>query len=176
MVEHLSKKDNIPKGVRQEFDDIDYWHKIPKNKYVTLPDGTKISEYEWMKKFMHEAYANNFSRQEPETNILQSEEHKRWARRNNNNTNRDALLVAKKMGAMKTLFEIEKGTYNTIEEDWETKFKKGTYEAALHSLIEESCTEVSIPFTKLNIRVILRIYFRISRFIKMVRRDQRNKK
>ncbi len=172
----MSKKDNIPKGVRDQFDDIDYWHKLPKNKYVTLDDGTKISEYEWMKKFMHEAYANNFSRSEPETNILQSEEHKKWARRNNNNTNRDALQVSKKMGAMKTLFEIEKGTYDKDEENWEEKFREENYEASLHSLVEESCTEVDIPFTKRNIRVILRIYFRISRFIKLVRRDQRNQK
>ena len=66
-------KYNIPKGVRNEFDDVDYWHKLPKNKFVELPDGTKISVYEYMKKFMHEAYANNFSRNEPETNILQAE-------------------------------------------------------------------------------------------------------
>jgi len=172
----VSKKTNIPKGVRQEFDDIDYWHKLPKNKFVTLPDGTKISEYEWMKKFMHESYGNNFSRENPETNILQTEDQKKWARRNNNNTNRDALLVSKKMGAMKTLFEIEKGAYDEKEEPWEIVLKTGTYEEALHSLIEESCNDFNISFSKLNTRSILRIYFRISKFIKMVRKDQRNQK
>lgn len=169
-------KDNIPKGVRNEFDDVDYWHKLPKNKYVTLKDGTKISIYEYMKKFMHEAYANNFSRDEPETNILQTEEHKKWARRNNNNTNRDALLVSKKMGAISTLFQIEKGAYDTKLEHWETQFKLGTYEDSLHALIEQSCEDVGIEFSKLNTRVILKIYFRINKFIKMVRKDQRNKK
>lgn len=169
-------KENIPKGVRNEFDDVDYWHKLPKNKFVELPDGTKISIYEYMKKFMHEAYANNFSRSEPETNILQTEEHKKWARRNNNNTNRDALLVSKKMGAMNTLFQIERGAYDTDPEPWEDNFKAGTYETSLHSLIEQSCEEVGISFSKLNARVIFKIYFRINKFIKMVRKDQRNKK
>lgn len=168
-------KDNIPKGVQEEFNDIDYWHKLPKTKYVTLKDGTKISYYDYMKKFMHEAYGNSFDRENPETNILQTEEHKKWARRNNNNTNRDALLVSKKMGALNALFQIEKKEF-TEDESWESEFKTGSYEKSLHSLIKTCCDELNITFTKAKIRGIFKIYFRISKFIKMVRKDQKLRK
>lgn len=171
----MSKK-NLPKGVRQEFDDVDYWHKLPKNKYVELANGQKISVYDYMKKFMHEAYGNNFSRENPETNILQTEEHKTWARRNNNNTNRDALQVSKKMGAITTLFQLEKGAYDEETEEWEEDFKTGTYETALHTLVRQCCEDVDIPFNKRNILKILKIYFRIKKFLKFVRKDQRNKR
>lgn len=167
-------KDNLSKGVRQEFDDVDYWHKLPKNKFVTLEDGTKISIYNYMKKFMHEGYANNFDRDNPETNILQTEEHKKWARRNNNNTNRDALLVSKKMGALSALFQIEKGTYVVDEEPWETQFKNESYEAALHGLVKQCCEEMGLNFDKKHIRLILKAYFRITKFLRMVRKDKKN--
>lgn len=168
-------KDNIPKGVRLEFDDVDYWHKLPKNKYVKLEDGSMISEYDYMKKFMHEYYGKGFDRQDDTKNILKTEEQKKEARRNNNNTNRDALLVSKKMGALNTLFQVEKGSFKEEVEDWENTFKTGTYDQALKHLVKDSCTEINIDFTKPNIRAILRIYFRISKFLKMVRRDKKTK-
>jgi hypothetical protein len=173
----MSKKDNIPKGVRQEFEDIDYWHKLPKNKYVTMPDGSKISVYEYMKKFMHEAYGNNFSRENPESNILQTEEQKKWARRNNNNTNRDALNVIKKAGKMTTLFQIHDKVFSDqSSEDWEKAFKSGTYEQSFKTLLTQCSKELGIVLTDAKTQSILRVYFRIKKFLKMVRHDKRTQK
>lgn len=168
------KKDKIPLGVRQEFDDIDYWHKLPKNKFTTLPDGTKISHYEYMKKFMHEAYANNFSRTEPETNILQTEDQKKWARRNNNNTNRDALNVIKKAGKMSTLFYVEEHQIKDIDEDWEVVFKMRGYEPAFEEIMKLTADETGLPFTKKDVSAILRMYFRIRKFLQLMRKDRQN--
>lgn len=173
----MSKKDNLPLGVQLEFEDVDYWHKLDKIKKVyTLDDGTKLTEYEYMKKFMHENYGNNFSRKNPKSNILQTDEQKKAARRNNNNTNRDALLVSRKMGALNVLFQIEQTEAGREEEAWEKTFKTGTYNDALKELVGLSCEELEIDCTKQNIRVILRIYFRIKKFISMVRKDKKNER
>ena len=173
----MSKKDNIPKGVQLEFEDVDYWHRLDNVKKVyTLGDGTKLTEYEYMKKFMHEYYGNNFSRQDDKANILQTEEQKRAARRNNNNTNRDALLVSRKMGALNALFEVDQREFEEAKEPWESQFKSGTYNKAAKMIISQCCDELKLDYTNGNIRAILRIYFRIKKFLKMVRKDKRNKK
>lgn len=173
----MSKKDNLPRGVQLEFEDVDYWHKLDKVKKVyTLKDGTKLTEYEYMKKFMHEHYGNNFSRKNPDGNILQTKEQKKQARRNNNNTNRDALLVSRKMGALNALFEVEGGQFKTEEEHWEKTFKTGTVNDALRTLVDQCCDELDIENTKQNIRGILRTYFRIKKFVSMVRKDKKNER
>lgn len=169
----MGNKRNIPKGVRQEFDDVDYWHKLSKKKKITLDNGEKISEYEYMKRFMHEAYGNNFSRKNPEDNIIQTDEQKKWARRNNNNTNRDALLVAKKMGALNALFDVEENEYPNEDEHWEKVFKTGTYEDAAKELLNETCNNLQIKYTIVNARALFRFYFRIKRFLKLVREDMK---
>ena len=171
----MSKKDNLPAGVRQEFDDIDYWHKLPKNKYVYV-NGVKYSVYEWMKKAMHEMYANNFDRKQPENNILQTEEQKKWARRNNNNTNRDALNVIKKSGLIATMFHITEGDFKAEHEDWEKEFVIRGYEAGAMELMKKTCKELDIELTKVNIKLILRMYFRMQKFLRLVRKDKKNKK
>jgi hypothetical protein len=170
----MSKKDNLSLGVRQEFDDIDYWHKLPKNKFVTLKNGKKISIYEYMKKYMHESYANNFSRSDPESNILQTEEHKREARRNNNNTNRDALNVIKKSGKMSSLFYVEEGNINDNPEPWEDAFKYGELEQSFDQLMQMTAQETGLPFTKKDVSAILRMYFRIRKFLQLMRKDRQN--
>lgn len=170
----MSKKDNIPLGVRQEFDDIDYWHKLPKNKFVTLDDGTKISYYDYMKKFMHEAYANNFSRTDQDGNILKTEEQKKWARRNNNNTNRDALNVIKKSGKMATLFYVEQGMIKDQIEPWEDIFKHDGLEQAFEEIMKMAADETGLLFTKKDVSAILRMYFRIKKFLQLMRKDRRN--
>jgi hypothetical protein len=173
----MSKKDNLPRGVQLEFEDVDYWHKLDKIKKVyTLKDGTKLTEYEYMKKFMHEFYGNNFSRKDPDSNILQEEDVKKEARRNNNNTNRDALLVSRKMGALNVLLQIEQTEVGQAVEPWEETYKTGTTNEALKQLVLQSCEELEIDYTKSNIRVILRIYFRIKKFLKMVRKDKKNER
>ena len=171
----MSKKDNLPRGVQLEFEDVDYWHKLDKVKKVyTLADGTKLTEYEYMKKFMHEYYGNNFSRKDADSNIIQTKEMKSQAIRNNNNTNRDALLVSRKMGALNALFQVEQTEIGRSVEPWENTFKTDTYNAAIKELIKQCCEELEIDYTKPNIRVILRIYFRIKKFISMVRKDKKN--
>lgn len=167
----MSKKDNLSLGVQQEFADIDYWHKLPRNKFVTLKDGTKISVYEYMKKFMHESYANNFDRTNHDNNILQTEEQKVWARRNNNNTNRDALNVIKKSGKIATIFHLEETASNVETEAWEDVFKLSGYEAAAESLTKKICEELGISLTYKNQRNILKIYFRFAKFLKLLRSD-----
>lgn len=167
-------KNNLSKGVRNEFDDIDYWHKLSKNKFITLEDGSKISEYHYMKKFMHEAYGNNFDRKNPDSNILQTEDHKKWARRNNNNTNRDALSVIKKSGKMNTLFQLENSSFGDDREDWEKEFKLGSYEESFECLARHSAEDLGVQYSKTTIMAIIRIYLRIAKFLKLVRFDQRN--
>jgi len=168
-------KNNLSKGVRNEFDDIDYWHKLPKNQFVTLKDGTRISVYEYMKKFMHESYGNNFSRSEPDSNILQSEVDKKWARRNNNNTNRDALLVSKKMGALNQLFDNQEDNNDEVVGSWEWTFKRDSYHEALNVLIKEICDSFKISFTKENIKLIINIYVKLNKFVRMIKKDKKNK-
>lgn len=171
----MSKKDNLSAGVRQEFDDVDYWHKLPKNKFVQLPNGKKISIYEYMKKFMHESYANNFSRKDPQDNILQTEDQKKWGRRNNNNTNRDALNVIKKSGKMASLFHIESGNNPNSEEDWESILKSSGYEKAFEHIVKKYLTKLNIKFTIENSRIILQFFFTVKRFLKAMRKDKNNK-
>ena len=170
----MSKKDNLSKGVQDEFADIDYWHKLPRNRYVTLPNGEKISEYEWMKKAMHEMYANNFSRSNPDSNILQTDEQKEWARRNNNNTNRDALNVIKKANKMSTIFHLEEEMFkDSGKEKWEDDFKTGNYGESFKSLIDFSAEELGLTYTREDTKAILRMYFRIRKFLKMLKHDRK---
>lgn len=172
----MSKKDNIPLGVRQEFEDIDYWNKLSKVRNITLDNGEVVSEYEWMKKYMHEAYANNFDRQNNRNNILKTKEQKQWATRNNNNTNRDALNVIRKSGKMATLFHISETDFNEQKEDWEKVFTLSSYEKAAESLMQQNCEDLELDYSLENVKTILRTYFRIKKFITLLRRDMKNKK
>lgn len=174
----MSKKDNLPRGVQLEFEDIDYWRKLPKNKFVTLPDGSRISIYNYMKKFMHEAYANNFSRSEPESNILQTEESKKWARRNNNNTNRDILLIGQKSNTLKMF-----GTGDTLvipaegqEEGWENTFKNKPYKECLDEILQLCCEDLEIVYNDSSAKALMAVYSRISRFLRLVKKDQKLQK
>lgn len=167
----MSKKNKIPKGVRLEFEDIDYWHKLPKNKYVKLPNGDRVSHYEYMKKFMHEYYGNSFSRSDPKSNILQTAEQKQEATRNNNSTNRDALLVSKKIGTLNAVFQIEKGAYDHSAEEWFNVFKEETYEKSLNTLIDTCVSELELMNSPKLQKIIFRIYFRLNKFIKLVKYD-----
>lgn len=164
-------------GVRQEFDDIDYWDKLLKsNETVTLEDGTVLSAYDYMKKFMQEAYGNGFSRQQPDANILQTEDQKKWARRNNNNTNRDALNVARKTDRLtNSEFLIERGA-NIEPEEWETTIKVGTYDEALNHLLVITANELGYPMDQMTKRGLLRFYFRIKKFLQYVRKDKQNER
>ena len=172
----VSRKDNISKGVRQEFDDIDYWHKLDNKKPVfQLKDGTWLTEYEYLKKFMHEGFANNFDRHDDNVNILQTEEHKKWAIRNNNNTNRDTLNVIRKSGKWATLFQIEDKEYlGGGSELWEKDFTDKTYAETFSKLMQVSADEVGLGFNHGDIKNILRMYFRIKKFLRMVRKDKKN--
>lgn len=170
----MSKKNKIPLGVRQEFDDVDYWSKLPRNKFHTLEDGTKISEYDYMKKFMQEYYGNGFSRSEPESNILQTDDQKEEARRNNNNTNRDALNVINKLNQNLELFPIdEKLIEQVYEEFWEKDFKTSSYEETYDSLVKFTEEKLKIKF---NDKVeVFKIYLRVKKLLKMIRKDSRIK-
>lgn len=172
----MSKKHKIPVGVQMEFADVDYWHKLSRKKTILMEDGTRLSEYEYMKRFMHEYYGNRFDRQDDAKNILQTEDQKKEARRNNNNLNRDALMKSKKMGALNVLYQVEKTQYDEIEESWETTFKKGTYNQALKELLRVCCDDFNISYTKLNVRKLFKVYFRLTKFIKLVRVDKRTRK
>lgn len=172
-----TKKERIPAGVRQEFDDVDYWDKLKKSdETVELENGTVVPVYEYMKRFMQEAYGNGFSRKSPEDNILQTEDQKRWARRNNNNTNRDALNVARKTSRLTTSdFLIEKGAIEEVEA-WEEKIKVGTYDEALDSLLAISGSELKICMDRQQKAAMLRFYFRIKRLLKYIRKDRNNER
>lgn len=170
-----TKKERIPMGVRQEFEDVDYWSKLIKSKEtVRLPDGSVIPVYNYMKKFMQESYGNGFSRKDPKKNILQTEEQKKWARRNNNNTNRDALNVARKSDRLtNSEFLLEKGHFDELEA-WEHDIKVQGYEAALDKLLDISTKELGCHQTQATKRSLLRFYFRIKKFLRYVRKDKQN--
>ena len=173
----MSKKHKVPLGLQQEFNDVDYWHKLDNRKKIySLGDGTKLTEYEYMKRFMHEHYGNKFDRHDDSKNILKTEKQKKEARRNHNNTHRDALLVSKKMGALKTLFQVEKTQYNSETEKWEDTFKVGSYEDALKDVVQHCCDDFDIEYTNMNVRKILKTYFRLTKYVKLVRVDIRTQK
>lgn len=171
-----SKKERIPLGVRQEFDDIDYWNKLKKSdETFTLEDGTVLSAYDYMKKFMHEAYGKGFYKAEEGQGILQTQEQKSWAIRNNNNTNRDALNVARKTNRLSNSeFLLERGA-KSEPEAWEQTLKNGTYQDGLDHLLEMAASELKIELTKESKRVILKLYFRITKLMRYMRKDKKNK-
>lgn len=167
------KKNKVPKGVQQEFADIDYWHKLNRNKYVTLPDGSKLNEYEYMKRFMHEYYGKGFYDTTRST-ILQTEEQKTEARRNNNNTNRDALLVSKKMGSLSTLLSYISIEANTETNKLDEMFKNTDYETCIKTIVAEFCHDTKLEYNITNVKKLLRFYFTIKRLLTLIKRDQRN--
>lgn len=173
----MSKKDKISLGVRQEFDDIDYWHKLDKVKPAhQLKDGTWLTEYEFMKKFMHEAYGGNFDRKDDSGNILQTKEQKSWAIRNNNNTNRDTLNVIKKSNKwMQLIQERNNDTEITSEEPWVKTFTLENYESAFEELSDYTVSSLNLTSDQLTGLDIIRIYFRVKRFLSLVRKDRKNK-
>ncbi len=171
------KKDRIPLGVRQELDDIDYWNKLSKTKKAILKDGTvsQYTEYEYMKKFMHEAYGKGFYKFDDKDNILKTQDQKSWAIRNNNVTNRDALNVGKKSNRMAySDFLIEKGLSNKPE-PWEDTVKVSDFDTGLDHLLNIVAEELSLDLTKANKRTILKLYFSISKFLRYIRKDRKNK-
>jgi hypothetical protein len=172
-----TRKEKIPKGVRQEFDDIDYWDKLKKSdEMITLENGTTLPVYDYMKKFMQEAYGNGFSRKTPEDNILQTEDQKKWARRNNNNTNRDALNVSKKTDRLTNSdFLLERGQINEAEA-WEDTLKVGSYDDALNHLLVITAEELGYPVDKKTKQGLLRFYFRIKKFLRYIRKDKQNER
>lgn len=171
------KKDRIPAGVRQEFDDVDYWNKLKKSKETfTLKDGTVLTAYEYMKKFMHEAYGKGFYKYKDDHNILQTQEQKKWAIRNNNNTNRDALNVAKKAHKLNnTQYMLEKGVKD-LNEPWEETLKIGKVEDALDHLLAITAEELNIKLTNGSKKNILKVYFRIKKLLIHMRKDRLNNK
>jgi hypothetical protein len=172
-----TRKERIPAGVKQEFDDVDYWHDLKKSaETVTLADGTVLSVYDYMKKFMQEAYGNGFSRQNPDENILQTDDQKKWARRNNNNTNRDALLVSQKKHALYNAEHLLDVKQSDITETWETTLKTGTYEEALEHLLVVTANELKIELTPQMKRGMLNFYFRIKKFLSYLRKDKKNER
>lgn len=171
-----TKKERIPLGVKNEFDDIDYWTTLRKSKEtVTLDNGEVISVYDYMKKFMQESYGNGFSRKDPDSNILKTNEQKSWAIRNNNNTNRDALLVAGKTNGLINLDYLL--TYNdNQDEPWEHTLKIGNYEQALDHLLSISADEIGCDLSDETKRGLLRYYFRIKKLLRYIRKDNKNEK
>ena len=170
-----TKKERIPAGVRLEFDDVDYWKDLKKSdQVVTLQNGKKIPVYDYMKKFMQEAYGNGFNRKNQNANILQTDDQKAWARRNNNNTNRDALLIAKKRNSLtNNNFLLEQATLTTVE-PWEDTLKTSTYDKALTHLLELTAKDLGYPIDRQTKIGLLRFYFRIKKFLGYIRKDKKN--
>lgn len=168
-----SKKDNISLGVQQEFEDIDYWHKLSKTKKARLKDGTlsHLTEYEWAKKFMHESYANNFDRKDNKNNILKTKEQQRWARRNNNNTNRDALNVAKKAGKFATLLQICEEEALADQGGWKKLFSTNNYEAAAKKLMQDTLGELELEYDSRKIKTLLRFNYKLKTLVSYIRSD-----
>lgn len=170
-----TKKERIPRGVRLEFEDVDYWSKLKKSKETyTLKDGTVLSAYEFMKKFMRESYGNGFSVKKPVSNILQTTEQKKWAYRNNNNLKRDALLVAtKSFKSTNSDFLIEMGE-NKVYEDWEDTMKVDSYDEALDALFKTSISELGYLDDHSTRRGLLTFYFRLKKYLSYIRKDNKN--
>lgn len=172
-----TKQERIPAGVRQEFDDIDYWSNLKKSKEtIKLPDGSKMSVYNYMKKFMQEAYGNGFSRAQPEKNILQTEEQKKWARRNNNNTNRDALNVGRKTNRLTASDFLINKSKPEGREEWEDLLKVNSYDSAIESLLVLTGKELGVKINKYEKLALLRFYFRIKKLLRYIRKDKQNER
>lgn len=172
-----TKKERIPMGVRQEFDDVDYWKQLKKStETVKLPNGEVISVYDYMKKFMQESYGNGFSRKEPESNILQTEDQKKWARRNNNNTNRDSFNVARKYNGLETKEYLIDRKKNDKKESWEEEFTRGSYETALQEILTMVEIDLNIKLNEPKRKALLNFYFRIKKLVSYIRKDLKNEK
>ena len=90
--------DFMPK-VRQEYFDLDYIDQLDDTeKNVALPDGTMVTEKEWMNKFMNEEL--NASFKNDGTDLAQTKEEKRRAYSKNNARNRCLYGVTKINGLL----------------------------------------------------------------------------
>lgn len=169
----MSKKDNVPKGVERELKDVDYWRKLSKKPSIPMPDGSLVSQYDWMNKFMKEYYGNDFYNAPKGQQILTTKEQQKDAIRNNNNLKRDAFLVSGKAGMLYFTPNIERVNIDEIKEPWEKEFVYGDTSVAQDKLFRQSCEDLNIEFTETNIIRLIMIFKRIKKYLRLVRRDQR---
>jgi hypothetical protein len=166
----MSKKDRVPKGVEMEMKDVDYWRKLSKKPSIPMPDGSTISEYDYMNKFMKEYYGGGFTKNNAE--ILQTEDQMKEARRNNHNLERDAFIAAKKNNFIKPLNGTELFS-KEVKEPWERLFVTGTDEQAKDALLSQSCFELGIEYNEYNVKNIYKTFKRIKKLIQLIKRDRR---
>ena len=149
------------KGVQQEMEDVDYWSKL------------NPEERAWMEQFMYESYGNGFYNIPKDERILQTDEQLKEARRNNNNTNRDALLRGTKAGQLVPSDTIEFKMGSPEEDsDWEDIYKYGGYEAAVHYLAEMTAGELGIIFDPKDAKILCNFYFRMRKLTRMIKKDR----
>lgn len=189
------KRHRYSKGVQLEMDDVDYWNDLDDTTpTVKLPNGDLVTERAYMKQFMYENYGNGFYQIEKEKRILQEDDQLKDARRNNNRTNRDALVVAlKRRNHIKvqdpTNGEYKTGTIchdrlaqtdtsrKTVEEKWQTCYKmEGDEAKSLELLMESHLNELGLDYTTRRGTILLRMYFNVKKLVALMRKDRRNGK
>lgn len=149
------------KGVQKEMEDIDYWSKL------------SPEERAWMEQFMYESYGNGFYNIPEDERILQTETQLKEARRNNNNTNRDALLRGNKSGRLVAADTLEfKLTSPEDGEEWEDIYKYGGYESAVQYLAEMAAEELGIEFDPNDAKILCNFYFRMRKLTRMIKKDR----
>lgn len=150
------------KGVQQEMEDIDYWNQL------------SPEEKAWMEQFMYESYGNGFYHIPENERILKTEEELQEARRNNNNTNRDVFLRARKLpGQIVSSDTLDHKLVKDEEyEDWEQVYKHGGYEAAVFYLAELTATELNMEFEKKDAKILCDFYFRMRKLTRMIKKDR----
>lgn len=153
------KKHRYSKGVQNEIDDLDYLDKLPQK------------EREWMEQFMYENYGNGSYHIEPDKRILKTEEQLKDARRNNNNTNRDALAYIKKTGMALNADDIMYKLHNEEEHDWQSVYKQFGFNETVFFLCEDAATELGLTANMKMARILCKFYVRMKKLRLMLKKD-----
>lgn len=157
-------KHRYSKGVQNEMDDIDYWDKLDSENS------------DFLKQFMYENYGNGFYQIPEDERILQTEEQLKEARRNNNNTNRDALLRAIKTGKISSADLLDYKLTQEEIDDWEDIYKYNDFEAAVFYLMEMTADELDMEFDEHVGKILCHYYLRMKKLIKLAARDRLNQR
>lgn len=161
------KKGGPSRNVKAEILDIDYWSKLGTNPSIKLSNGELISEKEYLIQFMRESYGG-LSRKRRK--ILQTEEQHKWATRNMNALNRDALNVARAKDQLVDTIKSGHADYLTGEtpESWVQAYKTRGAKVAVLVMIKEWCQENNIKYSFSRAIALIQFYYSFKKLLKFI--------
>ncbi len=158
----VPKKHQYSKGVREQINDVDYLDKLPP------------ADKEWMEQFLYEYYGNGSYHMDEDKRILNNEDDRKEARRNNNRTNRDTFPVALKQGYLKYYGDFNRTSEEPeSENDWRTIYKYDGKYKAFDFLINDTLRELDLEENKHNVISLIRVFFKIRTWLRWVKKETR---